>query len=121
MRVEGDRVDRESIGELFSRAADEGKAYVSAQVEVVKQTATTGIDEAKVGVGLVVVGGLLAYAGLIVILVALFAWLADEIGPVLSGLVVAGVTLATALLMLKVGIGRITAAVAVVSGNGKLK
>lgn len=121
MRVDGDRVDRESIGELFSRASTEGKTFVSAKVEVVKQTALTGIDKGKVGVGLVVAGALLAYAGLIIILVALFSWLEQELGPILAGLIVAGVTLGVAFLMVKIGAGKITGAVAAVSGNGKLK
>lgn len=121
MRVDGDRIDRESIGELFSRASTEGKTFVSAKVEVVKQTALTGIDKAKVGVGLVVAGGLLAYAGLIIVLVALFSWLEEIIGPIFAGLVVAGATIAVSLLMVKIGIGKITGAVAAVNGNGKRK
>lgn len=121
MRVDGDRVERESIGELFSRASDEGKTFVAAKVEVVKQTALTGIDRGKFGVGLVVAGGLLAYAGVIIILVALFSWLEGEVGPLMAGLIVAGVTLAVAFLMVKTGAGKIATAVAVVSGNGKAK
>ncbi len=121
MRVDGDRVHRESIGELFSRATAEGKTFVAAKVDVVKQTAITGIDEAKVGVGMVVAAGLLAYAGLIIMLVALFSWLEDDLGPILAGLVVAGATFAIAFLLIRVGMSKISAAVAVVSGNGKIK
>lgn len=119
MRVEADRVDRESIGELFSRATAEGKSYVSAQVEVVKQTALTGIDKGKIGVGLIVGGGLLAYAAIIILLVALFSWLEDEIGPIGAGLVVAGATLVLALVMVKIGIGKVSGAAAAMSGKRK--
>lgn len=110
MNVGGDRVERESISELFSRAVADGKFYASAQVEVVKQTALTGVDKAKVGVGLIVAGGLLAYAGLIIILVALFSWLDDEIGPIGAGAVVAGLTLVVSFLMIKIGVGKLGAA-----------
>lgn len=117
MRVDGDRVERESIGELFSRASAEGKTFVTAQVEVVKQTALTGVDKGKVGVGLIVTGGLLAYAALIIVLVALFSWLEGEIGPILAGLAVASVTLVISLVMVKAGAAKIGEAVAAMSGK----
>ncbi len=120
MLVDGDRVERQSIGELFSQAVAEGKTFATAQVEVVKQTALTGVDKAKAGVGLIVVGGLLAYAALIILLVAVFAWLEEEIGPIGAGLVVAGVTLAIAFVMIKVGAGKVGGAAAAMK-NGKLK
>lgn len=119
MRVDGDRVERESIGELFSRALAEGKTFLTAQVEVVKQTALTGVDKGKIGVGLVVAGGLLAYAALIVLLVALFAWLLGEIGPILAGMAVAGLTLVIAFVMVKAGTAKIGDAVAAMSGKIK--
>lgn len=119
MYVDGDRVERESIGELFSRASAEGKSYVAAQVEVVKQTALTGVDKAKVGVGLIVTGGLLAYAALIILLVALFSWLEEIIGPIGAGLAVAGVTLVSALVMIKVGAGKLSAVGPAMSGKLK--
>lgn len=119
MYVDGDRTERESIGELFGRAVDEGKSFATAKVEVVKQTALTGVDKAKPGVGLIVAGGLLAYAALIVLLVAIFSWLEDMIGPIGAGLVVAGGTLALAFMMIKVGAGKLKLAAS--SMSGKLK
>lgn len=119
MRVDGDRVERESIGELFSRASAEGKTFVTAQIDVVKQTALTGVDKGKMGIALVVAGGLLAYAALIILLVALFSWLEGEIGPIGAGLVVAGATLAASLIMVKAGTAKISGAVAAMSGKSK--
>ena len=116
MYVDGDRVERESIGELFGRATSEGKEFVSAQIEVVKQTALTGVDKAKVGVGLIVVGALLAYAALVVLLVALFSWLEEFVGPIGSGLIVAGATLLVAFVMIKSGISKVGGAAAAVKG-----
>lgn len=119
MYVDGDRVERESIGALLTRAVADGKTYATAQVEVVKQTALTGVDKAKGGVALVVLGGLLAYAALIVMLVAIFSWLAGEIGPIGAGLVVVGATLVISLIMIKVGAGKLAGAAAAVKGNLK--
>lgn len=110
--------DRESIGELFSRAIADGKNYATAQVEVVKQTALTGVDKAKIGVALIVGAAVFALIALIILIVAIFVWLAGEIGPIGSGLVVAGVLLAAAFVMIKIGTGKLSAAVAAVkNGN----
>lgn len=127
LRVDGRPVDaahvasrhdtRESIGQLFSRAIADGKGYAVAQVEVVKQTALTGVEKGGLGVGMIVGAGLLAYAGLIILLVAIFTWLADEIGPIGSGLVVTAAVLLIAFLLFKTGMGRINAAKAAISGG----
>lgn len=119
MHVDGHRVERETIGELVGRAVADGKSYATGRVEVVKQTALTGIDKGKMGVVLVVAGGFLAYAAIIVLLVGVLLWVTNMIGPLGAGLVVAGVTLAIAFIMLKVGAGKISGAVAAM--NGKLK
>lgn len=119
MYVDGDRVERESIGELFSRASAQGKDFVGAQVEVVKQTALTGVDKTKVGIALIVVGALLAYAALIILLVALFSWLEGEIGPIGAGLVITGATSVVAFLMIKSGTAKVSGAVADMSGKLK--
>ena len=58
----------------------DGKGYVTSQVEVVKQTALTGVEKGGLGVGLIAGAGFLAYAALIAFLVALVMWLADLIG-----------------------------------------
>ena len=127
LRVDGRPVDasqitgkhdtRESIGELFSRAIADGKGYASAQVEVVKQTALTGVEKGGLGVGMLVGAAFLAYAGLIILLVAIFTWLADEIGPIGSGLVVTAATLLIAFVLFKMGMGRINAAKTAISGG----
>lgn len=117
MYVDGDRIERESIGELFGRAVDEGKTLATAKADVVKKTALDKVDKAKVGVGLIVVGGLLAYAAVIVLLIAVFLWLLGELGPIGAGLIVAGVTLVAAFILVKVGASKLSA----MSANGELK
>lgn len=115
--VSHERETRESIAELFSRVVADGKGYAAAQVEVVKQTAVTGAEMGGAGVGMIVGAGFLAYAGLIVLLVAIFTWLADEIGPLGAGLVVTLGTLLVAFVLFKMGLTRIKAAAAVISGK----
>lgn len=99
----------QTIGELFGRAAADGKAYATAQVELVKETALDKVDKAKLGVGLIVAAGLLAYAGLIVLLVAVLLWLVDIVGPIGAGLIVAGTVFLISFIMIKVGIGKLGA------------
>ena len=108
---------RESIGELVSRAVADGKGYVTAQVEVVKQTALTGVQKGGLGVGLIAGAGFLAYAALIAFLVALVIWLADLIGPVGGGLVVLVGTLIVSFILFKMGMGKINQAKAAISGK----
>lgn len=117
MYVDGDRTEREPIGDLFGRAIADGKSYAAARVDVVKQTALTGVDKGKVGVGLIVAGAFLAYAGIIILLVALFSWIEGELGPIPAGLIVTGLTLLVSFLMIKAGVAKVGAAVAAVSGK----
>ena len=109
--------DRESISELVSRIIADAKGYVTAQVEVVKQTASTGLEKGGVGVGMIVGAGLLAYAAVIILLVAIFTWLNDMIGPIGAGLIVVIGTLLVAFLLFKLGISRINQAKAAISGK----
>lgn len=104
-----DQPVRESIGDLFGRATAEGKAFANAQVELVKQTALDKVDKAKLGVGLIIGAGLFAYAGLIVLLVAVLLWLVDIVGPIGAGLIVSGVVFTVSYVMIKVGLGKLSA------------
>lgn len=108
------RADRESIGELFGRAVDEGKQFASAEVNVVKQTALSKVDAAKGGIAMIVAGALLAYAGLITFLLALFHWLEDalELGPILSGLIVLALAGGIGFLLIKMGAAKMSAGLA---------
>ena len=66
---------------------------------------------------MIVGAAFLAYAGLIILLVAIFTWLADEIGPIGSGLVVTAATLLIAFILFRMGMGRINAAKTAISGG----
>lgn len=109
--------DRESIGTLFSRVVADGKGYATAQVEVVKQTALTGVEKGGLGVGMIAGAGLLAYAGLIVFLVAILIWLEELIGPIGAGLVVLLGVLLASFLLFRMGMGKIKEATAAMSGK----
>ena len=76
------------IGELFSRALTEGKAFATAEVNVVKTTALAKVDEAKMGVIYIAAGAVLGLAGLIAFFVEIGEWFADSLGlgPLLGGL-----------------------------------
>lgn len=108
---------RESIGELLSRAVADGKGFVTSQVEVVKQTALTGVEKGGLGVGMIVGAGLLAYAALIAFLVALVIWLEEIIGPIGAGLVVLLGALIGSFVLFKMGMGKIAEAKAAISGK----
>ena len=115
MFAPGDRAERETISELVGRAVADGKTYAVARVEVVKQTALTGVEKGGGGVGLIVGAGLLAYAALIVFLISIFTWLEDMIGPIGAGLAVLVGTLVVSFILFKMGMGKIKAATAAMS------
>lgn len=112
---------REGIGELFSRALTEGKAFASAEVNVVKTTALAKVDEAKMGVVYLVAGGLLAYAGLIAFLVEVGEWFSDslEFGPLLGGLATLALVGLISFILVKMGTSHLSKMGKAGAENGK--
>jgi hypothetical protein len=98
-----------SIGDLFHQLVDDGRNLVSAEVNLYKQVALYRAGKAKAGIVALVAGGLLAYAGLIAFLVGLVMGLADLIGPVLGGVAVLAITGIVAFLLLRYGVGKMSA------------
>ncbi|NIJ06838.1 small-conductance mechanosensitive channel [Sphingomonas vulcanisoli] len=80
----------ESVRELIARLIDETKAYVKAEIGVVKSTALAWVDRAKIAVPLIVTAILLVQAALIVLIAAFGMALAAWLG-VAGGLAVAAV------------------------------
>ena len=80
----------ESVRELIARLIDETKAYVKAEIAVVKATALAWIGRAKVAVPLIAVAILLLQAALTVLVAALGLALATWLGTA-GGLAVAAV------------------------------
>ena len=111
-RVQTPRADDpadSSIGDLFHQLVDDGRAFVTAEANLYKQIATYRAAKAKNGVVALVAGGLLAYAALIAFLVGLVMGLADLMGPVLGGLVVLAVSGGIAFLLIRYGVGKMSA------------
>lgn len=98
-----------SIGDLFHKLVDDGKAYARAEAGLYKQIALYRVGKAKNGVIALVAAGFLAYAGLIAFLVGIVMGLADLIGPVLGGLVVLAVTGLIAFLLVRYGASKMGA------------
>lgn len=98
-----------SIGDLFHQLVDDGRSYVSAEVNLYKQVALYRVGKARNGIIALVAAGLLAYAGLIAFLVGVVMGVAEWIGPVGAGLAVLAVTGLIAFLLVRFGIGKMTA------------
>jgi hypothetical protein len=102
-----------SIAELFHQLVDDGGNVVRAEVNLYKQIARYRLAKASGALATLVGGGLLLFAGLIVLLVMVALALAFEIGPVGAGLVVMAATALIGGLLIRYGIG----AIAVLAGD----
>jgi hypothetical protein len=92
-----------SIGDLFGRLAEDGRAFVRAEAELYKTIARRRAERARNGAIALVAAALLANAALLVLLVSLALELALHVGPALGGLIVTAVALAAAFLLLRYG------------------
>jgi hypothetical protein len=102
-----------SIAELFHQLVDDGGNVVRAEVNLYQQIARYRLAKASGALAALVGGGLLLFAGLIVLLVMVALALAFEIGPVGAGLVVMAATALIGGLLIRYGIG----AIAVLAGD----
>jgi len=78
----------ESIGELFNRLVEDGRAYARAELDLVKQIARHRAAKAKTGAILVGAGVTLLLCSLTALVLALVLGLATLIGPFGAGMVV---------------------------------
>lgn len=76
----------ESIGGLFKRLIDDGKAYARAEIDVLRQVATHRVGRAKAGAGLLGIGIVLLLCALQALVLALVLGLATLIGPFGAGM-----------------------------------
>jgi hypothetical protein len=76
-----------SIGELFGRLGENGRAFLQAEIGLVKAIARHRIGAARNGAIALVVGILLANAALIALVVSIALALALRFGPLLGGLI----------------------------------
>ncbi|MDB5720762.1 MAG: hypothetical protein JWP15_1380 [Alphaproteobacteria bacterium] len=88
------------MGELFGRLGDEGRAFVQAEIGLVKAIAAHRIGNARNGVIALIVGLLLINAASISLVVSIALALAASLGPLLGGLITfAGVSILAGLLI----------------------
>ena len=78
----------ESIGELFNRLVEDGRAYARAEIDLVRQIARHRAAKAKSGAILLGAGVTLLLCSLTALVLALVLGLATLIGPFGAGMVV---------------------------------
>ena len=103
------RPEEPSIGDLFGRLADEGKAYVRAEAGVYKAIASRRVGNAKSGVIALVAAALLMNAALGMLLICLALGLAPIVGPVFAGLIVFAAIAVISFFLVRFGAARMKA------------
>lgn len=82
--------EERSLGELFSELSQQTSTLVKKEVELARHEITRSVTELGRNAALIVVGGIVAYAGFIVLLLGI-AWLLAEAGlPLWIGLLLVG-------------------------------
>jgi hypothetical protein len=99
----------ESIGELLGRLADDGRAYVKAEVGVYRAIAARRAARAKSGLIALAAGAVLMITSVTALLLGLVLWLSTLIGPLLAGIAVAGVLILTGFILVRIGISGLRA------------
>ena len=103
------RPEEPSIGDLFGRLADEGKAYVRAEAGVYKAIASRRVGNAKSGVIALVAAALLMNAALGMLLICLALGLAPIVGLVFAGLIVFAAIAVISFFLVRFGAARMKA------------
>lgn len=98
-----------SIGELFGQLADDGRSLVRAEVDLYKKIALRRAGKASGGLVALVAGGVLLLAALIVAMVGLALGLANYVGPVAGGLIVAAAAGLIGFVLIRMGLGKMKA------------
>lgn len=97
----------DSIGDLFSRLVDQGGEVVRAEFALYRRLAIRRMMAARAAVVLMIGGVLVAFGAVSALLVMLGIALAEYIGPVGGGVVIALLGLVTAGLMMRAGLRRL--------------
>ena len=98
-----------SIGELFGRLAEDGKAFARAEANLYKTIATRRVGLAKNGAIALVAALFLVNAALIAFMVGLAMQLAKWVGPALGGLILFVVVGILGFVLVRYGIGKLGA------------
>jgi len=94
----------ESIGDLFGRLIDDGKAYARAEVDLYRQIAVHRAGRARSGMVLLGAGAALLVAALIALTIGAVLGLAALTGPLLAGVIIAAALALTGYLLIRSGV-----------------
>ena len=98
-----------SIGELFGRLTNDGKAFVQAEIGLYKAIATRRAAKAGSGAAALVAALFLLNAALITLIVCLALELALHVGPAFAGLIVFAVIGLVSFFLVRFGLGKMKA------------
>jgi hypothetical protein len=99
----------ESIGALLGRLAEDGRAYVKAELGVYKAIAARRAARARNGLIALVIGVVLAISSITALLLGLVLWLAGLIGPLPAGIAVAALLILAGYVLVRIGISGLRA------------
>jgi len=103
------RPSEPTIGELFGRLADEGKAFARAEANLYRAIAVRRVSLAKNGAVALVATLFLVNAALVAFMVGLAMQLARWVGPALGGLIVLVLAGALGYVLVRYGIAKLAA------------
>lgn len=101
--------DESSLGDLFGRLGDDGRAFVKAEAGLYKAIALRRAGKAKNGAIALVAAALLANAALIVLLIGIALELSPHVGPFFGALIVVVAAGLIAFLLVRYGAVRMKA------------
>lgn len=99
----------ESIGDLFGRLVDDGRAYAKAEIDLYREIALHRAGRARAGLIALAAGAVLLLSSLTALILGLVLGLAALIGPLLAGLAVAALLALIGYLLIRYGIAGLKA------------
>ena len=99
----------ETIGDLLGRLAEDGRAFVKAEIGVYRAIAARRAARARGGLIALAIGAVLLICSVTALLLGLVLWLSALIGPLLAGVAVAGFLVLTGFVLVRVGISGLKA------------
>jgi hypothetical protein len=103
------RPSEPTIGELFGRLADEGKAFARAEASLYRAIAMRRVSLAKNGAIALAAALFLVNAALVAFMVGLALQLAKWVGPALGGLILLVLVGALGFVLVRYGAGKLAA------------
>jgi hypothetical protein len=94
----------ESIGDLFGRLVDDGRAYAKAEIGLYREIALHRAGRARAGLIALIAGGVLLLSSLTALILGLVLGLATLIGPLLAGIAIAAVLALSGYLLVRSGV-----------------